>query len=429
MQKKWIIGGVAVLVVAGAMPWAVGYVTEQQWQQATLEVNNSQPFVQLETDEYHRGFLGGELNGSLVLVNPETGESYHVSYRGSVSHGVTGSLLSFEPANGWAPEGAEWFPEELPALTLETRLWGRATMNFHIPVTRITDPETGESMETTGGQIQVEISDAGNHVEAMIDWPELTINSPGFEFQVAGMRMQQEMDYLSGDIWTGTADMNLASVTIAADEMAPVSLKGFSVMSSSEAADRGQRLDSQATMNLESLTLDQESYGPHHVVFELNNLEVTSWNQLSEGFSELQTQALAGSDMTSMGIEQQIAAMNKVGNGARNLAAAGFSVGFPEISLATPEGLVTGDLVITHPELSADEKAEMLMVMQRLTGEMNLSLPVALAENYPDVRIQVAPLIKQGLLVQEGDELKMKANMKDLQVDVNGTVMPLPPVF
>jgi len=429
LHKKWIIGGVAVLVVAGAMPWAVGYVTEKQWRQASLEVNSAQPFVQLETDDYRRGFLGAELNGSLILINPETGESYKVSYHGSVSHGVTGSLMSFEPVDGWTPAGADWFPEELPALTLETRLWGHATMDFRIPVTRIDSTESGESLATTGGLIRVDISDLGNHVQALVDWPEIKVNRPDRELRVAGLHMHQDMEYLTGDIWTGKGSVEVASAVIGADEMPPLTLQGFSVVSTSEARDDGQRLDLRITGNLESLSFEQDSYGPHHMVFALDNLEVASWNDLSEGLSDLQAQALSGDAMTTAGIEQQIAAMNKVSNAARNLAAAGFSIGFPEVSLATPEGEVTGDMVITHPELTTDEKAGMLMVMQRLTGKMSLSMPAALAENYPDVRIQVAPLIKEGLMVQEGDRLEMKASMKDMQVDVNGVVMPLPPIF
>ena len=53
-----MIAGAAVLAVAGAMPWLVGYVTEQQWQQATAEVNRSQSFVRMETGQYRRGRRG-----------------------------------------------------------------------------------------------------------------------------------------------------------------------------------------------------------------------------------------------------------------------------------------------------------------------------------------------------------------------------------
>ncbi|MEC7378090.1 MAG: DUF945 family protein, partial [Pseudomonadota bacterium] len=124
MNAKWMIAGAGVLVVAGALPWGVGYVTQQQWQQATQEVNNSQPFVRLETGEYQRGILGSEVMGTVSLTNPDTGESRRFDFQADVTHGVTGSLMDFEPLGGWSAKGAGWFPDQEPKLTLETRLWG-----------------------------------------------------------------------------------------------------------------------------------------------------------------------------------------------------------------------------------------------------------------------------------------------------------------
>jgi hypothetical protein len=124
-----------------------------------------------------------------------------------------------------------------------------------------------------------------------------------------------------------------------------------------------------------------------------------------------------------------MAAMQEVNNAVRDLAAAGFSVGLPELILTTPEGGVEGSASLSHPELTADQKDEMLMVMQRLTGEMDLSLPLALAEEYPEFQLQLAPLIKQGLLVQQGDRLVLDASLKDLMLDVNGVEIPLPPLL
>ncbi|WP_269079125.1 DUF945 family protein [Marinobacter similis] len=111
MQKKWIITGVAVLAVAGAMPWVVGFVTEQQWQQATEEMNRAQSFLKMETGAYRRGVLGSELTGALVVQNPETGESHQVEYRANVTHGVTGSLLDFEPVDAGRRKDVTGFPK------------------------------------------------------------------------------------------------------------------------------------------------------------------------------------------------------------------------------------------------------------------------------------------------------------------------------
>lgn len=71
----------------------------------------------------------------------------------------------------------------------------------------------------------------------------------------------------------------------------------------------------------------------------------------------------------------------------------------------------------------------MLMVMQRLTGQVAVSLPAALADKYPALMMQLAPLIKEGMMEQQGDRLSMEAELKDLALNVNGVVIPLPPLL
>ena len=110
MKTRWIIAGAAVLLVAGAMPWGIGYVTEMQWQQATRELNQSQPVLQVQTDAYRRGLLSAELEGELVVKHPETGERQRIPYQASVSHGVLGSLMDFEPAGGWNAVSSPFVP-------------------------------------------------------------------------------------------------------------------------------------------------------------------------------------------------------------------------------------------------------------------------------------------------------------------------------
>ncbi|MBW4934678.1 DUF945 family protein [Marinobacter sp. F4206] len=429
MQKKWMIAGASVLVVAGAMPWIVGFVTEQQWQQATQEVNRSQPFVRMETGDYRRGVLGSELTGSLVVQNPDTGESHHFDYRARVSHGVTGSLLDFQPVGGWSPEGTDWFPESQPRLTLETRLWGTATVELEAPTMTMTNDTTGESLSTSGGLARVEISDAGSRAEALMVWPALSLSGPEVDIRIADIHLEQNMEHLVGDVWTGAGELDVGSMVVTPEADEPVNFRDFSMTTTTEANPDRTRIDSTVTIELEEIVRADRGYGPHRVEFALEGLDVASWSSLTEGMSDLQSMVVQAGPSGGPEPERQLAAMEQVNKALRDLAAAGFSVGFPALSLSTPEGAVTGHAMIRHPELSAEDKAGMLMVMQRLTGEMNLSVPSALAEKYPEVRLQLAPLVKQGLLIQDGDQLVMQGVMKDLMVDVNGMEIPLPPLL
>ncbi len=428
MKAKWIIAGAGIVVVAGAMPWAVGYVTEQQWQEVTRELNQAQPFVQMQTEDYRRGFFGAELDGTVTVLNPENGETRRIEYRANVTHGLTGSFMDFEPVEGWAPEGADWF-QERPRLTLETRLWGTAVLELEAPAMAITSPESGESLRTSGGVARIEISDAGSQAEALIVWPQLSLSGPDMNIRINDFRIEQSMSHLNGDVWTGTMEASVASVALMSPEASPVTIEELLVRSSTEANADGQRMDSQLSIEAGQVRFEDQAYGPHKLSFALENLDVASWSLLTTSMAEMQGMALAPDAGSREAFERQMAAMGQVNTAMRDLAAAGFSVGFPELILDTPEGQVTGNVIISHPELPEDQKAEMLMVMQQLTGEMNLSVPSVLAEDYPAVRMQLAPLIKQGLLVPEGDRLVLSARLNDMVVNVNGQEIPLPPLF
>lgn len=424
-----MIAGAAVLVLAGALPWGVGYVTQQQWQQATQEVNQAQPFLRLETDEYQRGILGAEVSGSLSLLDPETGESRRFGYQANVTHGVTGSLMDFQPEGGWSAGDRNWFVDEEPQLTLETRLWGSAVVELEAPRMELADATTGESLSSSGGLVRVEITDAGTSAQALMVWPALALTGPDINLRLTDARLEQSMDHLTGEVWTGSGEMVVNAVELTAAGEPPVTLQELSVRSRTEPVNDGQRLDSRVAFEVADIETDGDRYGPQRLVFALENLQVAAWSELMASLSAMQSLALSQAQAGPEQFEQQMQAMQQVNTAVRDLAAAGFTLGFPELLITTPEGKVTGSTRIRHPELTPEEKADMLMVMQRLNGDMNLSLPLALVERYPDLQLQLAPLIKQGLLVREGERLVMQARMEDLVLDVNGVEIPLPPLL
>ena len=76
-----MVAGAAVLAVGVAAPWAVGYVTEQQWQRVTADVNQAQPLFKLQTRDYNRGYMGAEFAGTITIQDPDTGDETSASVR------------------------------------------------------------------------------------------------------------------------------------------------------------------------------------------------------------------------------------------------------------------------------------------------------------------------------------------------------------
>ena len=175
--------------------------------------------------------------------------------------------------------------------------------------------------------------------------------------------------------------------------------------------------------------MDGASYGPHRVSLFLNGLDVASWNTFSNTMTEMQALQLQDELDSRVAFEQQMQLMQRMTQSVQDLVGAGFSAGIRELSVSTAEGTIEGDLELAHPRLSEQERQQMLMVMQRLTGSLSFSLPVALAEQYPEIRMQVAPLVKQGLFVQEGDRLVMHGQLQDMVLNINDVALPLPPLM
>lgn len=428
--KRWTIAGAAILVVAGVAPWGVGYLTEQYWLAATQEVNSAQPFLRMETGKYKRGLLGSEVSGTITVVDPATGDSNRIDFEVQVSHGVTGSFLDFRPTEGWQPQGAEWFPNAEPKLTLETRVWGSATLELLAPVIHIDHPVNGGSLRSSGGLARLEIGRLGEKADMLLVWPAVALAGAGMNVSIEDIHLEQSLAWLSGDVWTGSGTMTMESVTLQSQQAPPLTVTGFSLSSHSEADRNGERLDSTLSLELDSVSFEDDAFGPHRLDVAVDGLDVASWNAFSSVMTDMQVMAHQISEQAPRAaFEQQMALMQRFNESVRGLAAAGFSAGIRELSLATPAGPVQGSLELSHPELSAAERDTMLMVMQQLTGSLDVSLPLALVENYPGIRMQLAPLIKQGLLVESGDQLVMTGRMENLVLDINGMGIPLPPLL
>lgn len=323
--KKWTLAGLAVLLVAGGAPWGVGYVTEQHWREAALEVNRVQPFLNLETEQYRRGVLGSEVSASVTLRDPQTGDRHTIDLEVQVSHGVTGSLMVFRPRQGWQPEGADWFPDEEPSVTLETRIWGSATFELNAPVMTIDDPERESAIHTSGGLIRMDIGRLGDAAELLVVWPVIRLRDRDMDVVVENVHIEQSMEWLAGDIWTGSGAMTVGSLALKAPQAPELLLKGVSLETSSDAGPGGERLDSRMALSLESASMGGPSFGPHRLAVALEDLDVSSWNEFSAAMADMQSLALTAGDDPRVAFEQQMAVMQRFNEALRGLAAGGFS--------------------------------------------------------------------------------------------------------
>ena len=431
MKTQWMVAGVVVLALGAAAPWGVGYYTQQQWQSVEAGFNDSQASFRLETSDYDRGYMNASIRGSVTLLIPDSGEQHSFDYQAQVSHGVTGSLMDFSTPEQISEEAEKYFPDEKPRLTLETRVWGSGVVELTIPEVTVTDEDTGETVNFSRLYGRADIGAAGSEADILLEWPGMTLTGPEADIRVTDLQLNQTVEHLTGDLWLGNGELTLASAEIAPVEEPTVRFSGLSMISSSDAAENGTRLNGDTSIKLDTLEANGESYGPHEIQVRFDGLDVASLDEISNAISDMQKATLnaAASDDPQAAMQQQMALFQRVNNGFMSLAAEGFSFGFPKIDLSTPEGPIKGELMVSHPELTDEEQQQTMLVMQGLTGNVDLSMPAALVDQNQALAMQVAPLIKQGMVVQEGDRLRLVGTLQDMALTINGNVLPLPPIF
>lgn len=431
MKTQWMVVGLGALALAAAAPWGVGYYTEQQWHGVESGFNDAQTILRLETRTYDRGYMNARVNGSVTFIAPESGEQHTFDYQARVSHGITGSLMDFSTTEGLGDQAEKFFPDEKPRLTLETRVWGTATVEMTVPEVNVTDEVTGETLNISKAYGRADIGSAGSELDIEFEWPGMTVNGPDAIMTVTDFRMEQTLEHLTGDLWLGGGEMTLASLQIDAPEQPAVRLDGLSITSDTGATADGKRLNGDSSISLENIAANGAEFGPQEIQIRFDGLDVASLEEMSSAINDMQqaTMTSAAEQDPQAAMQQQMQSFQRVSSAMLGLAAEGFTLGFPKVDLSTPEGPINGELVISHPELSDEERSQAMMVMQGLTGNFDISMPAALVEKNQALAMQVAPLIKQGMVVQEGQSLRMTGTLKDMALDINGNVLPLPPVF
>lgn len=430
-MKKWIVAALLILAVAMAAPWGVGLLTEQQWAQAEARLNAQQDMLATDTRTYERGYFGADVEGLLRIQDPGSGDMVEVPYQGEVSHGVLSSRIDLQLGDSGSDLMQQLFPEDQPSISTTISALGTADIVFTVPAIDALDEETGESLKAFELIARLGIADKGGSFELDVDWQGMIALGPDAGFTVNNLLLHQSMERLRGDVWTGTGTIEIDTVTARLEGQPELSLQGLLLDSTTRAGDGGDSFSTDTAVEISQVASAAGESGPYRARFAMEELDVDAWNDLLAAFAELQMLNAASSQEQSQQqlMEQQMQAIDSLNASLRSLAAGGFTLGFPEISLAFPEGQVIGELMLRHPKLSEEKAEEIALVMERLTGNLDLRLPAELVRSQPALLNEMAPLIEQGLITRNGGDYVLDAELENLQLDVNGTLIPLPPMI
>lgn len=424
MKKTWIIAGGVVVVAVAAAPWAVGMLTEQHWESATGEFNQSQPFFVMETEQFDRGYLNSTASGQVYVVDPDTGERHGMGWTGDVSHGITSSTILF---NFDLPDDEEFekiFPDEKPTVKVTTSAWGSSLVELDVPAIDYTDEASGETLNVSRGYATLEVSSDGEQLDLDTQWPGLVLRTAEARVSLENLNIEQQSSLLTGKLWTGDGTLTMDKLSFAARDEPEVILEGLEIVTTSGPVDGDKAFSVTTAATLDTVGYGDESYGPHSLDVELQEMDVAAWNELLEAVETAQQIGASAGDDPQKAFEQQMQATMAVTGSIEKLMASGMTI-TSDLDISSPEGPVTAHLRVSHPEQETD-RVPLMLIAQTIEGEMSLKIPVALGEEYPELGAQLMPMVVQGALVEEGDFYVMDASLKNMTVNLNGQEMPIP---
>ncbi|NNF51066.1 MAG: DUF945 family protein [Gammaproteobacteria bacterium] len=439
MKKTLFFTLLLLAVVLLLMPAAVGVSAENQFRRLAANVEEAAPGYRFVVDEYERGWfssraryhleLGPQLVAEMLAGDGDIDQLPTFASEAKILHGPIFFAGFGEPGVSLLPALAHSIDEvtvtgidgekiAIPG-AISTRL---GFFGHHVNVIAF---DALTSSFDAGGQ-PAEINWEGMHLETHFN---SSLDEVAFSGEIGAMglvmnaiRVEIGTLQLGGEqqltefgFWSGDQSGRFAGFAMTTGDGPDFSM--------------GQ-LSWSATISTDDRAVDQ------HVDLSVDFIELEGWRS---GTARLLV-TIDGLDAAAIGalIEKPERIFSAGGDGAvgdifgrfaffEQLLAHGPSVDLEELSIVTPDGVLSVRARINVPETAQGTLAEMLA---NLDASANLQLPAALAEllalHNPEAGAQLEGLVAAGLLLEKEGVLIMDVALKGALLTINGQPMALP---
>lgn len=479
MSKWWQygIGGAAALLAAyGGASWWAGKGAEQALQQQLQQIGKL-PYFTIRSSHYQRGWLSAEQTVELELTDSLTwpyqaylkftDKPYHpirVRYRNHIQHGPLPLLGRFDlrPAKAHvetelllstdARKALRPFFGNQPPIRIENRIAFSNDGHIRLSVPSVDYQEAISGVKVQWQGLRSAIDYAGDYnryqVDGLLPGILLDAASKG-SIGIGRIGLHTESQRGVAGLMLGKGQATLASLTVKATEPTPFQGGVQQLRYAYQTQARGDFLDSEVQLDLASLQLGRQPYGPAAMVFVARHLHAPTVARLEQMLSTLQRQGLSSAE----GENQAFAQFRRTG---LPLLRHDPELELRKFDLRLPEGEVKlrGRLALKGFEDADIDQP--LKLLDKISADADLKLPKKVVETYVRLLVrniliersgselteeqvenidslaqqlvegQIANLIDQQLIRNEGGVLATTAAWRQGRLAVNGIDVPLP---
>ncbi|MCW8906757.1 MAG: YdgA family protein [Sedimenticola sp.] len=456
---------VALFVLLGAIllaaPGVIGFQVQDYYQQLMQELGKGG--AKVVAGDYRREWFGARDETRFrVQVPKQPGgketQTLEFSLVSEIVHGpLTSSGIALaEVRSEIRIEGEALLPADYQASidTLIT-ITGQGTTRINLPATRIPAKGKQPAMQFDGMQGEMRFDPGFEQVAAELTMPVLTFEqSNGSLLKLQGMRLDSRSQKDASGLMLGGGRFSVDRFELN-DTARESRLQIRELSVDAESSNRESGVAAHIRYSLQSLQLDDKTYGPAELKLGLANLSAPALLEIQQSVEAINAQQLSEQ-------EKGAALMSVLMGNAPALLKGDPRLSIDPLRVETPDGLIEGQLSLQSRGLQWQDLGKASVVLGKLAGEGSLRMPEKLFRGLmrqkartdllrqfeqrrladPDQPVpdeaqleqlverlseqQISVLLGQEILVREGDAILTEATLADGLLSVNGKTVPLP---
>jgi uncharacterized protein YdgA (DUF945 family) len=442
--KKTLIVVLVLVAILLALPFAEGFWVQKKYYNLNKLVSQRTPLT-LKVIDYHRGWFSSSATiqvSANQLANTSNGlpEDSHFIVKEKLYHGPI-ILRSFKPyaAFGKGITFALALSEthvNQPDLQLSSlavyHYNGNIDIKFDCPIFTFPSSKPGDVYSIKGLKGSFGVSKRFKHSEGKIFLSAADIPQQGAHQLINDAKYQYSLDKNGYDLWYGKRSLEIGNLVLNYTDKWHA--KGLSLSLTDHS--NSHELNSHLEAKLNALNVNGIDYGKQQLVFNLSNLNIQAFNDLSRKADLLDQQ---GSPLSIKTIQLTPLAIQ--------LLSKGLSINLSAVELNTKWGTFNANVSLEIPKF---EKApsQFQALLSGINGQADLYIPTKLLADMLEIRYQALTTPEQqkqngsspqalarenierwvlaGWLIPALDHYQVRVNYKSNQLMFNGKLMKLP---
>ncbi len=457
-MRLWpVITLILLAGIVGGIPYVAGEVAEQRFRTSMAALTEQAQGTCTLSYDYRRGWISSWFDIECLLdpsVAPDV-DLDGVTLRGDgrIDHGPLGGVPGRLPPVAARIDSeitVAGLPMELPKLLVDgvVELDGTVAAELRLDAFEIRDPNVGSFIRVEEGRGRLRVERATGIKEIRLDLPAIDVElEDATRLHVRAIHVEQTTRPWILGLEIGSALVSVEVLRIdTADEF--VSSRGLTAEIKSEADDG--LFNAVAHYSADSIQIQGESYAPSSITVSARRLDGQSLAQMQQGLDDLMDNEVPEEMMG-------LAVLSVLVTQLPGLTPRDPEIGIDALQIQTPEGPVTGRLVLGTKGVTQQSVDNPLALLDHVRGTADLSMPRQMAVRLLGLRIreelvvdpqdqgqprpvlsaqtqeriegmaqqQIQALIQQGWITERGERLESAAILGDGLLTINGKTLPI----